>query len=76
VRRTETWSLADVLDFEWLLARDRTLPEAEVQNRDYAIRRQIGARAADIDRGATRPAPRFPAPTSIPDGTPSSPSLA
>ncbi len=50
MRRTETWSLADVLDFEWLLARDRTLPEAEVQNRDYAIRRQIGARAADIDR--------------------------
>jgi hypothetical protein len=50
VRRTDSWNLDDLLDFEWMLARDRSAGDEELQKRDYAIRRKIAEHSPEIAR--------------------------
>jgi len=50
VSRASTWTIADVLDFEWMLARDRAAGEEELQKRDYAIRRKTVAPSPEMPR--------------------------
>jgi hypothetical protein len=45
VRRAETWTLGDLLDFEVLLAADATADDAAIRERDRAIAADIGAGA-------------------------------
>ncbi len=53
VRRTDSWNLDDVLDFEWMLARDRNAGDEELQKRDYTVRTRIASPESPEDRRAT-----------------------
>src|ERR1700722_16499345 len=58
VSRAPHWTIADVLDFEWLLARDRAAGEEELQNRDHAIYEKTVAQSPELARARR---PLFPA---------------
>ncbi|HEY3898875.1 MAG TPA: DUF2868 domain-containing protein [Chthoniobacter sp.] len=72
MRRTDSWNLDDVLDFEWMLARDRSAGDEELQKRDYTIRRKIVTASPEIARDrramlhAWLQARREETPTSLP----------